>query len=302
MKHLDIDNVDPNNPKEIKQFVEKNINFDHGMFGQLVFLKKLYQPIVHMPVIKSIYMFHHESFRENPRKRLLELTSSIPWFVIPIVWIPFLIVQLYLSEKWYGDVLPSTFKIFLFLFGTIIVWPTFEYTLHRFVFHYLSEHWLLNSVHYMIHGVHHLVPKDLERSVFPPVPAFLFMVLPMHILGYLLSVSLNHFFGIPWALSTQFRFVLMSGFMLGYVSYDLIHWYYHAGPVDGWVYRLPLVGSYLLYLKKCHMQHHFVRGGENFNFGLTPFAKIVYDGLFGTSLDPNVTEQEIQDILNKKNK
>jgi len=299
-KNIHPSDVNHNDAKQVKKFADANIDINEGMFGQVVFLGKLYQPIVHLPVLKKIFMFYSGPASKSPFKWFCEAVSSVSWFMVPLIWIPFLIAQVYLVEQWYPGALSTTFKVALFLFGMIVGWPTFEYVLHRFVFHYLTEHWLLNSGHFMIHGVHHLVPKDLERSIFPPVPALLFMVIPYHILSYLLSVAANHFFGVSMAAATQFRCVLFSGFLLGYVSYDCIHWYYHAATAEGWLYQAPLVGSYFSYLRQCHMQHHFVKGGENFNFGLTPVAKIVYDRVFGTSLDPNVTEQELQQILGKK--
>lgn len=49
-----------------------------------------------------------------------------------------------------------------------------EYTLHRWLFHldeYLPNHPAAIMTHFLLHGVHHIIPMDPYRLVFPPVIA-----------------------------------------------------------------------------------------------------------------------------------
>lgn len=60
----------------------------------------------------------------------------------------------------------------------IILWTFVEYTLHRWVFHLdiknQSPPWC--TFHFLLHGLHHKVPFDPHRLVFPPVPAMLIAI------------------------------------------------------------------------------------------------------------------------------
>lgn len=55
----------------------------------------------------------------------------------------------------------------------LLLWTVLEYTLHRFVFHVdtTGAGRLLCTLHFVLHGLHHKVPFDPYRLVFPPVPA-----------------------------------------------------------------------------------------------------------------------------------
>lgn len=78
-------------------------------------------------------------------------------------------------------------------------------------------------------------PFDGSRLVFPPVPAslviaffyvFLRLILPEAVAG-----------------------ILFAGGLLGYVFYDMTHYYLHFGS--------PHKGSYLYNMKAHHVKHHF---------------------------------------------
>lgn len=58
-------------------------------------------------------------------------------------------------------------------FGGILVWTLIEYVLHRFVFHMDTRNIgsFAKIFHFLLHGLHHKVPTDPNRLVFPPVPA-----------------------------------------------------------------------------------------------------------------------------------
>jgi 4-hydroxysphinganine ceramide fatty acyl 2-hydroxylase len=63
-------------------------------------------------------------------------------------------------------------QLLLIFFIGVFSFTLVEYILHRFVFH--SERWLPNNrivryLHYTLHGIHHMLPNDPDRLVYPPV-------------------------------------------------------------------------------------------------------------------------------------
>jgi 4-hydroxysphinganine ceramide fatty acyl 2-hydroxylase len=119
-----------------------------------------------------------------------------------------------------------------------------EYFLHRFVFH--SEKWLPNSkviryLHYLLHGIHHTLPNDPDRLVYPPVLfAITFTLLINCFFNPLLRTNNE-------AINTFFKL----GIMFGYLMYDCTHYALHH--VDTRQHK----GSYFHRLQKYHNQHHF---------------------------------------------
>ena len=136
-------------------------------------------------------------------------------------------------------------ELFLTLVG-IFIWTFGEYMLHRFIFH-SEDHWLPNNPkvlahHFMLHGIHHAFPMDRYRLVFPILP------------GYLLITA---FFITPikMVFFEEWQATLIAGTMIGYVLYDLIHYFLHySQPKDG----------YWRNLKIYHMQHHYKNGQQGF--------------------------------------
>src|SRR4029077_17438584 len=113
-------------------------------------------------------------------------------------------------------------------------WTLFEYWLHRLVFHFEPEAGLGARLHWVIHGVHHDHPNDPLRLVMPPavsVPlgAVIFAVI------YLLA-------------GEQLAPALGAGFFVGYLIYDMTHYYLHHFRPRGRMGRI---------LRERHMRHHF---------------------------------------------
>ena len=79
------------------------------------------------------------------------------------------------------------------------------------------------------------MPFDGDRLVFPPVAAAVFAIM-----FSLLITSL---------LPGGYGLALFAGGLLGYVAYDLLHYYFHHG--------MPERGSYLHSMKYYHVLHHF---------------------------------------------
>ena len=86
----------------------------------------------------------------------------------------------------------------------------------------------------MIHGVHHDHPNDPLRLVMP-----LLLSGPIMLIAYGVASLV---FGFPLGYS------VLAGFILGYLAYDMVHFYtHHAVPKS----RLGLT------LRRLHLLHHF---------------------------------------------
>lgn len=83
---------------------------------------------------------------------------------------------------------------------------------------------------------------DPFRLVFPPVPAAIIVAI--------LYFPAQHF--VPLSIGRA----LLAGGLIGYVCYDLTHYYVHHGA--------PAPKSYFASLKSYHMAHHY----RNHNLGL----------------------------------
>jgi dihydroceramide fatty acyl 2-hydroxylase len=118
--------------------------------------------------------------------------------------------------------------------GGYLFWTLTEYWIHRLIFHFEPEEGVGARFHWMIHGVHHDHPNDPLRLVMPP------------------SVS------VPLAAGFYGLFVLVlggpecaafgSGFLFGYLAYDMLHYATHHFRPRSRAGRK---------LRELHMRHHF---------------------------------------------
>lgn len=243
---------------------EERIDWNKGILSQVGKLGPDYLKWVHSPVDQPLRLFESD---------FVEFFSMTPWYVVPIIWIPAVLYLSYVSfqdlatgngiENFHAYFLDSNTKILLafcviFMFG-ILLWSLIEYCLHRFLFHLINfvpaddPFWI--TIHFFLHGQHHKVPFDSGRLVFPPVAAFVVAVILYTIFIWLF----------PMAIARS----MFAGGLLGYVSYDMMHYYLHHGS--------PTPGSYLHQLKKYHVSHHFE--DQQKGFGI---SSKLWDYPFGT--------------------
>jgi len=153
-----------------------------------------------------------------------------PWHVIAI-WVPFSLFCLYRAAQGLSlGGLAWHFAVGLF------TWTLLEYVLHRFVFHFepdpASE--FQKETSFLIHGIHHDYPWDGDRLVMPPT------------VTALITLLLWFPFRALWGPGGNFAF--FAGLVLGYVAYDLVHyWLHHSTPKSA-------AGKWL---RKYHLVHHF---------------------------------------------
>lgn len=141
------------------------------------------------------------------------------------------------------------------LVGGYLFWTLTEYWMHRLVFHFEPEEGIGARLHWIIHGVHHDHPNDRLRLVMPPS----------------ISVPLAlAFFGLfVLTLGTPIAYAFGSGFMSGYLLYDMTHFHVHHHKARTRLERK---------LRELHMRHHFQ--DETRGFGVSaPF----WDYVFGTA-------------------
>jgi dihydroceramide fatty acyl 2-hydroxylase len=144
---------------------------------------------------------------------------------------------------------------FLGLFvGGYVLWTLFEYWLHRVVFHFEPEQGIGARLHWIIHGVHHDHPNDPLRLVMPPAVS-----VP---LGGLIFLFLYLLFGNPDGVAID------SGFVAGYLLYDMTHYHLHHHVPRTRLGRL---------LRELHMRHHFQDDTKGFGIS-APY----WDVVFGT--------------------
>lgn len=139
-----------------------------------------------------------------------------------------------------------------FLFG-VLLWTFLEYTLHRWVFHVKlksnSGPWIC-TFHFMIHGLHHKVPFDPMRLVFPPLPGAVLATIIYTPLSFLLLHPR----------------VVLSGALTGYLCYDLMHYYLHYGNPNT---------SAFVHMKRYHYHHHFSH--QTLGYGISsPLWDVVF--------------------------
>ncbi|MBN1299698.1 MAG: sterol desaturase family protein [Melioribacteraceae bacterium] len=184
--------------------------------------------------------------------KILEAFSRVHWTVPLYVFIPVIILNLYLGLFRYELAVQSV--LLYFIFG-LIIWSFTEYSLHRFIFHYNAKSEFGKKIHFIFHGVHHAYPKDSKRLVMPPsvsIPlAAVFYFLFLYILG---NILLAPFF---------------AGFITGYLIYDITHYAIH---------HFNMKSRLMLAIKNHHMLHHYKY--DNKGFGVSQPA---WDYVFGTT-------------------
>jgi sterol desaturase/sphingolipid hydroxylase (fatty acid hydroxylase superfamily) len=175
----------------------------------------------------------------------LEFFTHISPITIVVIWLPIAIYSMVrgillkpATVGWWF--LPTAYLIGLFL------WTLAEYLLHRFLFHYHAKTPAQERVFFLFHGVHHAQPREKSRLVMPPVVSA-----PMALIFYgLFWAVLSGLFNVPHWVGPMF-----SGFMSGYLVYDLTHYATH---------HFNIRSGYFKKVRKHHMYHHFQTPNQRF--------------------------------------
>ncbi|KAM3829198.1 fatty acid 2-hydroxylase [Vipera latastei] len=233
--------------------VEKDlVDWGKPLLWQVGHLREKYDEWVHQPVDRPIRLFQSD---------IMESLSRTTWYIVCLVWLP---VVFFLSWHCYTTLAQGKTQLFssftsayaipvhkswfplLCLLG-IFIWSLLEYLIHRFLFHMnppASKYYLI-TLHFLLHGQHHKSPFDRSRLVFPPAPTSLFIIF-FYFLAHVVFPG-------------EFGLSILCGGILGYIIYDMMHYYLHYGS--------PKEGTYLHGLKTYHIKHHFEH--QKAGFGIT---------------------------------
>ena len=184
-------------------------------------------------------------FESDFLERFSRIHPSTPF----IVWIPIAAYFVYRSAMRHDLAAPA---IALFFVGGVFVWTLAEYTLHRWVFHWINDTPWGKRIHFLLHGVHHDFPSDKDRLVMP-LPTSI----PLAVIFYsLFWATLGRTIGEPF----------FAGFVIGYLCYDGTHYaVHHFTQTTRW-------GKFL---RKHHMVHHFADHDGGFGVS-TPLWDYVF--------------------------
>jgi len=173
-----------------------------------------------------------------------------------IIWGMYLPVMIYFPYRAAASHGLSGVVIAAIFFSGIVFWTFFEYIIHRFVFHWISENPRAQRVAYVMHGNHHEFPRDRQRLFMPAVPS--------------LIIS-SAVFLITYAVMRSYAFAFFPGFILGYLLYASMHYAIHAwNPPFKWMKPI----------WRNHHLHHYKNDDKGFGVS-TPF----WDRVFGTGFD-----------------
>lgn len=174
--------------------------------------------------------------------------SRTPWWTVPLVWLPVSCIMLAYGLYAGVGVADAAGVWAVGWFG----WTFSEYALHRWPFHWFPD----SRMHFLLHGVHHKWVFDKYRLVMPPAAAIMF--------ASLFAVLFYFLFGPVW------MWPLFSGFIFGYMVYDLVHYATH---------HLKSKNAVFLKLKKHHLLHHHSPKHKDRKYGV---STTLWDHVFGT--------------------
>ncbi|XP_023934754.2 fatty acid 2-hydroxylase [Bicyclus anynana] len=232
--------------------LESRLDWSKPLLSQLQLVAPHYGRWVNSAVYRKCRLF------ASP---VLESLTFTPWYIVPMFWLPIIVglgVLQFRDHVYCGDSCEESGISRLEFAGHLVfgffLWTLLEYSLHRWVFHHdPGASVTLIQIHFLIHGMHHKVPFDGLRQVFPPIPALL--------LASMLYLPASMLFVHP--------LIKLTGALSGYLVYDMIHYYVHHGA--------PRDGTYLYAMKRYHSNHHFQNHDKAFGI-----SSKLWDHIFKT--------------------
>lgn len=196
------------------------------------------------------------------KSNFLEFFTHIHPVAIVIIWLPVAVYAMLQSIK-----TPSALGWghipLAFLLG-LVVWTFTEYSLHRFLFHFIPHGKVQERISFLFHGIHHVQPQVKTRLVMPPAVSIPMAAIIFGLFYLLFSI-------IPGAKPWLGAF--FAAFLVGYLIYDLMHYATH---------HLPMRKGIFKYLKRYHNQHHYKTPDARFGV-----SSPLWDHIFRTFPDPN---------------
>jgi sterol desaturase/sphingolipid hydroxylase (fatty acid hydroxylase superfamily) len=207
---------------------------------------------------------HNKGQAQLFKSHYLEMMTKTHPLVIWGMYLPVIGYSLYYSAYRYE--FPLVRIVLVFLCG-MLFWTFFEYLMHRFVFHWVSENERAKKITYVMHGNHHHFPRDRERLFMPPVPSLILASVIFLLMRLILGADVFMFF---------------PGFMLGYLLYGSMHYAIHAwNPPFRWMKPL----------WRNHHLHHYKDDHKGFGVSST-----IWDRVFGTMFDLNKEKEDKEKV------
>ena len=205
---------------------------------------------------KGTFRFKSNGFSQDVRSWWMEALSKVHFSVPLFIYIP-VIVACFLKAQ------GSYFSISMLFISGLFVWTFVEYALHRFLFHWTPPGKWGKRLHFIWHGVHHDYPNDRLRLILPPSVS-----IPLSSLFFDLYYML---------LGTPSVYSFFSGFILGYFSYDMMHFAMN---------HLHWNNAFWLKIKKHHMFHHYQEHDKGFGVS-NPLWDYIFSTTFNGKTDQN---------------
>ena len=178
----------------------------------------------------------------------LESLSKIHFSVPLFIYVPVIAICTY--KAFINHISIGAYALY-FVFG-ILIWTATEYVLHRYIFHYAPKSKWGLRIHFIFHGVHHDYPRDPKRLVMVPSVS-----LPLAVAFYFLFALF---------LSPSHLYSFFSGFVFGYLVYDMIHYAIH---------HANLKSPFLKKIKQHHMLHHYDDSSKGYGVSSVLWDKIL---------------------------
>ncbi len=167
----------------------------------------------------------------------LEFFTHISPIAILVIWVPVVVYGIYRGVISFEK--NNLINVVLGFLAGLFLWTLAEYLLHRFLFHFKPRTKRQERIAFLFHGVHHAQPKIKTRLVMPPA-----LSIPLAAVFYgIFWVIFNPILSIPAMIGPVF-----SGFITGYLVYDIMHYATHHFPMRNGIWKT---------LKRLHMQHHY---------------------------------------------
>jgi sterol desaturase/sphingolipid hydroxylase (fatty acid hydroxylase superfamily) len=180
---------------------------------------------------------------------LLESVSKVHYSVPLIIYVPVIFYLL-----WTAIAIDNfSLVVFFVSFASgLLFWTATEYSLHRFVFHYVPKAKWGQRLHFIFHGVHHDYPNDRLRLVMPPSVS--------------IPLALGFYFLFHAVLPASWLPSFFAAFLIGYLIYDMSHYAFH---------HLAIQNPILKKLKQHHMRHHYHEPDKGYGVSSVLWDKIL---------------------------
>lgn len=207
---------------------------------------------------------HNKGQAQLFKNQYLEMLTKTHPLVIWALYSPGFIGMPYYAYAKFGY---GPARIALLFLAGMLFWTFFEYIMHRFVFHWVTENERARKIVYVIHGNHHHFPRDKERLFMPPVPS--------------LIIS-SVIFTLMYLIMGSYVFMFFPGFILGYLIYGSMHYAIHAwNPPFKWMKPL----------WRNHHLHHYKNDHQGFGVSST-----IWDHVFGTMFDLSKEKEDKEKV------